>query len=791
MFFFILCSIVSVLGQTTHMVSVGDNGSFYNPPTVAAGLNDIVTFVFTGQGSHGVAQSTYSDPCTPLSGGFNSGLYSLSNSTNPNEAPVWSIQITDDVDPIYFFCPNTHPVSHCGSGMVGVINTPSQANYSTFVVLAKGTTTTITSQPPYAATGSGAFALATPTLLRFRHRRLPQRQRPLQPPMSTLLANHTPEPLIGGAVGGCLVVGLVIIAVVYMLLRRHRQQQPQSAPPQQSPNYYTDRQLPPGAPGIMERGMGERGKCVQAGRYDPDAGHVAGSSSFTSAASSNIKRTDSDPVRNNPGHSRLLSHPSSDQMSLGSSGVGAGMETGQQKIGGKDVNTLAKEIAAVLIQNNAAAEIGANFAAVSSRTMSPPHYQAEQLLDYDIPLLINTCVRNSSLSEVLSLASHARGLIAVYPTPPLILTSVPAEVDVAINHMLVSLVTTLHEPNRKLPALWKAVNFLRKMEGAFGGEEEIALAFLSGRELCLKGSLESLRRDIFRIIAVDGEPSARDKEDLAKYLAVAGLWREGHVLHEVTRSINDIRIACVQNHLIPLLTSSQFSKPPIASLSMSSLPPLVTQLTYCAAALARVGAEFRPTVAHCVSDAVTCIFISNISLVEKRFLSQFKRSVQSKKSSERKVNLRSPSTWLLFAEALESNQLPKSIPPNPTTKSHAPPSLLTSYPPLTTHANEIIEVFNALRACAPISAARGYQYFSDCSADGKGNGDIGHEELQDQNLISPTDGLGILEIFGHLLVREGRVIFDYVIVVLELEESLVGDSSSRVSMKPHASMPLL
>ncbi|KAE9409402.1 Dor1-like protein, partial [Gymnopus androsaceus JB14] len=355
-------------------------------------------------------------------------------------------------------------------------------------------------------------------------------------------------------------------------------------------------------------------------------------------------------------------------------------------------------------------------------TVLESHDKLRDLLD--IPLLINTCVRNSYFSEALSLASHARGLIAVYPTPPLILTSVLAEVDVAINHMLVSLLTTLHEPNRKLPALWKAVNFLRKMEGAFGGEEEIALAFLSGRELCLKGSLESLRRDIFRIIAADGEPLARDKEDLAKYLAkYVGLWREGvydlitqyesifltTTLEDSTSSMKLHALLTTyvshafRTHLIPLLTSSQSSKPPIASLSMSSLPPLVTQLTYCAAALARVGAEFRPTVARSMSDAVTCIFISDISLVEKRFLSQFERSVQSKKSSERKVNLRSPSTWLLSAEALESNQLPKSVPPNPTTTSHAPPSLLTSYPPLATHANEIIEVFNALRACAPIS----------------------------------------------------------------------------------------
>lgn len=206
-----------------------------------------------------------------------------------------------------------------------------------------------------------------------------------------------------------MVVGLVIIAVVYMLLRRHRQQQPQSAPPQQSPNYYVDRQLPPGAPGIMERGMGERGSVFKPDDMIPtlamsqvpppspppprqisSGAEVYGHFPSHNHATYTVHSTDSDPVRNNPGHSRLLSHPSSDQMSLGSSGVGAGVETGQQQIGGKDINTLAKEIAAVLIQNNAAGGAGGTsntdettrnwgkFAAGSPRTMSPPHYQAEQ-----------------------------------------------------------------------------------------------------------------------------------------------------------------------------------------------------------------------------------------------------------------------------------------------------------------------------------------------------------------------------------------------------------------------------
>lgn len=69
---------------------------------------------------------------------------------------------------------------------------------------------------------------------------------------------------------------------------------------------------------------------------------------------------------------------------------------------------------------------------------------------------------------------------------------------------------------------------------------------------------------------------------------------------------------------------------------------------------------------------------------------------------------------------------------------------MTSYPPLATHANEMIEVFNSLRACAPIDAARGYQCVS---RDGQG-------ETDDEDFVSSTEGLGILEILEHSLARE-------------------------------------
>ncbi|THU95280.1 Dor1-domain-containing protein [Dendrothele bispora CBS 962.96] len=141
-----------------------------------------------------------------------------------------------------------------------------------------------------------------------------------------------------------------------------------------------------------------------------------------------------------------------------------------------------------------------------ARVVLEQHDKIRDLLD--IPLLIDTCVRNGYFSEALSLANHAKSVTASYSTTsdktPLILTSVLSEVHNSMNHMLVSLLSTLHEPNRKLPALWKAVNFLRKMD-AFKApivepgekdkyvdlEEELALAFLSGRELCLSDDEEN------------------------------------------------------------------------------------------------------------------------------------------------------------------------------------------------------------------------------------------------------------------------------------------------------------
>ncbi|KAJ7600818.1 hypothetical protein C8J56DRAFT_880442 [Mycena floridula] len=157
--FSLLISLVA--SQTTHTVQVGQDGSFYTPPTISAQLNDTVTFVFAG-GRHSVTQGSFDSPCIPLqNGGFNSGL--AGPGSNPaGIAPTWDLHITDVSKPIWFFCQSTTPQSHCEQGMTGVINPPSIAMYEQYVAAAKLVTSTPIPTPALTLTGIGAFATNSP-----------------------------------------------------------------------------------------------------------------------------------------------------------------------------------------------------------------------------------------------------------------------------------------------------------------------------------------------------------------------------------------------------------------------------------------------------------------------------------------------------------------------------------------------------------------------------------------------------------------------------------------------------
>ncbi|KAJ3566124.1 hypothetical protein NP233_g7193 [Leucocoprinus birnbaumii] len=340
-----------------------------------------------------------------------------------------------------------------------------------------------------------------------------------------------------------------------------------------------------------------------------------------------------------------------------------------------------------------------------ARVVLEQHEKIRDLLD--IPVLIDTCVRNGYFGEALSLANHVTSLVhradgTKDKPPPAILTSVLAEVQHSITQMHLSLLATLYEPNRKLPALWKAVNFLRKMD-AFSGEptssslasllrprstslsartdassrtrppnpsseEQLALAFLIGREVCLKSTLEATGRDIQRLVnqvssgqgdsdvdkANDAgkaqskgktkgkvkELEERDKEDLARYLKkYIDAWREG--VYDVvtqyatiflerspthsdaaTSTDNDDALLSRLHTLLRTYSTRALSthlltilKPSLPLLTLPHLPSLLTQLNYCSTAFSRLGLDFR-----CILTSGGGLFSTSILAIVKRDL---------------------------------------------------------------------------------------------------------------------------------------------------------------------------
>ncbi|KAG5644156.1 hypothetical protein DXG03_009051 [Asterophora parasitica] len=375
--------------------------------------------------------------------------------------------------------------------------------------------------------------------------------------------------------------------------------------------------------------------------------------------------------------------------------------------------------------------------------------KARQVLDHhdrikdllDIPLFIDSCVRNAYFQEALALAAHVAAM-AAKPGAPLLVLSVHAEVQAAVAQMLVVLLQTLNEPGRKLPALWKAVNFLRKMD-AFGSdsdsEELLALAFLSGRLACLAAALEPTARDIHRLTSANDDGlSDRDKEDIARYLKkYIDVWREG--AYDIITQYSTIFLephlsssshpasppsltsrrfptsslspslphstapslstppptlhphlpAHLLSHLLPLLTSA------LPLLPLPLLPALLTQLSYCAAAFARLGLDLHAPFGLAIQHAVVRAVHRGVEGAGDVF-------TYGKGGRDLK-----PSEWLVTPSHLEvllsSSSSPPSVPPSNSGPAHIPPPTLTSFPPLARYTNALLSVLNALRLLAPLA----------------------------------------------------------------------------------------
>jgi hypothetical protein len=312
----------------------------------------------------------------------------------------------------------------------------------------------------------------------------------------------------------------------------------------------------------------------------------------------------------------------------------------------------------------------------------------------ELPLLAETCVRNGFFQEALDLAAHAATLAARFPNVTAV-QDIRAEVDGAVRVLLAQLLGMLREP-AKLPALFKAVSFLRRMQVL--SEEQLALSFLTGR-------LETLDL-VLGTIALEkkGIESDREKEAWIRYMKkFVDAWREG--VHDVAtqytaiflerRSANDDGCTGALQALLPAFSTHLLArllvalKEALAHISdPTALTSLLTQLTYCATSFARVGLDFRLLLPPLFSNAVARAVSSEFAAASKAFA----RTIYNSQT-------KTPRLWLISTSSMPS------LPPADALAgpAHSPPGYIAQYPPIANYTNALLTTLNSLRLLAPVA----------------------------------------------------------------------------------------
>ncbi|KAL8676380.1 MAG: hypothetical protein Q9186_007093 [Xanthomendoza sp. 1 TL-2023] len=117
-----------------HKVTVGgDAGLVFSPDTLTAMPGDMVEFTFMSM-NHTLTQSTFDKPCKKMDGGADSGfLANINNTMSP--PPSYMFQVKDK-KPIWFYCKQKTPASHCGKGMTFSINPTPEKSQAMFMAKA-------------------------------------------------------------------------------------------------------------------------------------------------------------------------------------------------------------------------------------------------------------------------------------------------------------------------------------------------------------------------------------------------------------------------------------------------------------------------------------------------------------------------------------------------------------------------------------------------------------------------------------------------------------------------------
>ncbi|KAJ7119925.1 hypothetical protein C8R43DRAFT_84679 [Mycena crocata] len=205
----------------SHLHSTG--GCQFNPSTITASNGTVISFRFLGLGNHSVTQSNFIYPCTPMAGGFNSGIHTKTS--------TWNHTVKNDQNPVWFYCRQDTPRSHCDAaiptGTVGAINIQvAEHSFADFQKKAEDSTI---------PAGEGSSSSGTAFTV-------PSGAGSIKPSEIAAASRSVPVSTIVGACVGALALLTICAALLFSRCRLRRRQQFEEVT---RPQPYEKTSLPP------------------------------------------------------------------------------------------------------------------------------------------------------------------------------------------------------------------------------------------------------------------------------------------------------------------------------------------------------------------------------------------------------------------------------------------------------------------------------------------------------------------------------------------------------------------
>ncbi|XP_029839680.4 conserved oligomeric Golgi complex subunit 8 [Ixodes scapularis] len=318
------------------------------------------------------------------------------------------------------------------------------------------------------------------------------------------------------------------------------------------------------------------------------------------------------------------------------------------------------------------------------RQMSQMLSKHPQLLEVlELAQLMETCVRNGYYDEALELAAYVRRLEKKHASIPLI-TSIAGEVresqQLMLNQLLHQLRSTI-----QLPACLKVIGYLRRMD-CFS-ESELRVKFLQARGAWFQGVLSNIpNKDAYTHLSRVVEACRVHLFDIVtQYRAIFS--DDDPLLGLSTKDSQDPGPSVFYSWITSRV--SQFMRILETDLARDlggRMDSVLSQCMYFGLSFSRVGADFRPLLAHRFQVAIGRRSAHMVQEATVRF--------EKMMESFTLVTLPSlgPAAMLMSTITTEEGV--------------EPPLSLLEFEPLSQYCNGVLSAFNEVRLCSCLAIAR-------------------------------------------------------------------------------------